>query len=256
MKHFFFLLLAISLYSPTLSGQNDGLTNFIEQHKSAQGFTYAFLSKDLFEVATQSNLKNEDWRGLHHVVKNMGSLRILAAEKLENARPLYQEAKALVPSDEFDELLTVRDGSENVRIWAKSEETMVTDLILLVGSQDEFVLVCFAGNLELGNVADLANLFEAGKVAQLAHTSETVAIDFGISPNPNNGQFSLSYSDEQDLPAQLLVMDQNGRSVSTLNLSASAAQDVSLQNLSAGIYWVQLKTQNGKIGMKQVQVIK
>ena len=96
MKHFFFLLLASLLVSPTLFGQNDALQNFIEQHKSDQGFTYAFLSKDLFEVATQSNLNDEDWKGLHNVVKNIGSLRILA------------------------------------------------------------------GNLELGNVADLANLFEAG----------------------------------------------------------------------------------------------
>lgn len=256
MKQFFLLLLAIPLFFPTLSAQNDGLQIFIDQHKSDQGITYAFLSKDLFEVATESNVKNEDWKGLHNVVKNIGSLHILAGDSIETALLLYKSAKSLIPSDEFDELLTVRDGNENVRIWVKSEEDMVTDLVLLVGSPDEFVLVCFAGNLELGNIADLANLFEAGKAQQLARTSEAMSINFGLSPNPSNGQFTLTYADELDTPNLLSVMDQNGRQISTVALNETSTQQVTLQNLPAGLYWIQLKTQNGKVGVKQMQVVK
>ncbi len=256
MKQIFFLLLSFALLSPTLSAQSNALQTFVEQHKSDQGFTYAFLSKDLFEVATQSNIKNEDWKGLHNVVKNMGSLHILAADSIGNALPLYKEARALVPGDEFDELLTVRDGKSNVRVWAKTAENIVTDLVLLVGSPDEFVLVCFAGNLELGNVADLAKLFEDGKAKQLARSSETVAITFDINPNPSNGQINLSYTDEQDPPALLSVMDQNGRTVSSITLSGAGTQQVMLNDLPAGLYWVQLKTQGGKVGMKQVQIVK
>jgi Domain of unknown function (DUF4252) len=159
----------------------------MDQHKDDHGFTYAFLSNELFEVATQNKVKDEDWKGLQHVVKNIGSLRILAGDSLQTGLALYREVKALIPADEYNELLTVRDGNQNVRIWVKSEESMVTDLILLVGSPAEFVLVCFAGNLELGNISDLANLLETGKAQQLARSSEAVAIDFGISPNPSNG---------------------------------------------------------------------
>jgi len=256
MKHFFLLLFAIHLCSPTLVAQNFALQNFMDQHKDDQGFTYAFLSKELFEVAAQNKVKDEDWKGLQHAVKNIGSLRILAGDSLQSGLALYKEVKALIPTDEYNELLTVRDGNQNVRIWVKSEESMVTDLILLVGSPDEFVLVAFAGNLELGNISDLANLFETGKAQQLARTSEAVAIDFGISPNPGNGQFVLSYTDEQDPPSQLSVMDQNGRQVSSLSLSNTNSQQVTLRDLPAGLYWIQLKTQSGKVGVKQMQLIK
>lgn len=256
MKHFFFLLLAFCLFSPTLSSQHYALNGFVEQHKNDQRFTYAFLSKDLFEVTTQSNVKDEDWKRLQNVVKNIGSLSILAADSIENGLPLYKEVRKLIQGDEFDELLTVRDGNENVRVWAKSEENIVTDLILLVGSPDEFVLVCFAGNLELGNISELAELFDPGQVEQLAKTAQAVAIDFNISPNPNNGQFNLSYSDEQDTPTQMLIIDQSGRQISALNLSAVASQQLVLQDIPAGLYWVQLKTQKGKIGVKQLQIVK
>jgi hypothetical protein len=256
MKHLSLLLLACSLCSPTLFAQNVDFQNFIDQHKEDPGFSYAFLSKELFEVATQNKIKDEDWKGLHNVVKNIGSLRILAGDSIQNGLPLYKEAKALISSDEYDEILTVRDGNENVRIWVKSEENMVTDLVLLVGSPDEFVLVCFAGNLELGNISDLANLFEAGKAQQLARSSQAIAIDFSISPNPSNGQFTMVYTDAQDIPSQLSVMDQNGRQISTLSLSNTVSQQVVLRDLPAGFYWLQLKTQLGKVGVKQIQIVK
>ena len=256
MKHFFLLLLAMVLTTNAANAQHDALTGFIEKHKSDRAFTYAFLSKDLFEVVTQANIEEKDWKNLHNVVKNIGSLSFLAADSIENALPLYKEVLALVPTDEFDELLTVRDGKENVRIWAKTEESVVTDLILLVGSPDEFVLVCFTGNLELGNIAELAALFEAGEMEQLAQTTEAVAIDFNISPNPSDGEFTLSYDNELDPSALLAIIDQNGRQLSSLNLSGFPIQQVLLPELPSGLYWVQLKTRGGKIGVKQVQIIK
>ena len=256
MKRFFFFLLLLPLFSPTLFAQNAPIQGFIEQHKNESGFIHAFLSKDLFEMATQTELKNEDWNGLHNVVKNIGSLSILAADSIQNAPQLYKEAKALIPSESFDELLAVRDGSDNVRIWVKSEENVVTDLVLLVGAREEFVLVCFSGKLELGNLSELAQLFEAGKVEQLARTSERLSIEFGMSPNPSRDQFTLSYSDEQDPPSQLSMLDQNGRQILSIRLSETPTQTVVLPDIAAGVYWVQVKTRGGKIGMKQMQIVR
>lgn len=256
MKHFFSWLSATLFFIPLLSGQNTAIQGFIDQYKSNPEFTYAFLSKDLFEVATQSTVKSEDWGRLHQVVKNIGSLSILTSDSVADGISLYKEAKTLVPQDEFDELLTVRDGNDNVRIWVKTEETMVSDLILLVGSPADFVLICFSGNLELGNIGELASMFESAKVEQLAKTSEALSIDFNINPNPSNGQFNLLYPDEQDPVSQLSILDQNGRQLAQMSLSGNNAQQVAFRDLPAGIYWVQVKTQKGKIGIKQLQIVK
>lgn len=253
MKHFLFLLLAPT---PTLFAQNVSLNDFIAQHKQEQGFTYAFLSKELLEVTVKSDLKNEDWNGLQNVVKNIGSLSILAADSTTEGPSLYKQAKSLINPDDFETLLTVRDESTNVRVWVKSEDALVTDLILLIGAPDAFVLACFTGNLELGNLAELATLFEAGKVEQLARSSEAVAIDFEISPNPSNGSFTLTYSNEQDPPSQMLVMDQSGRQIATISLYGTPSQSMFLGDLNSGIYWIQVKTQQGKLGIKQLQIVR
>ncbi len=254
MKKIHLLLASFVLLATSAFAQHAGLNGFIDQHKTDQGFTFAYLSKDLFEVAAKSQIEAKDWAKVHNVVKNVGSLRILVGDSITDGQALYREARDLVPTTEFDELLAVRDGKDNVRVWAKEAEAVVTDLVLLVGSADEFVLVCFSGQLELGNIVELAQLFDTESTVQLAKTTEAVAIDFTISPNPNPGTFNLTYSDAQDAPVSLTVTDQNSRLVTTKNLSESAAQQVTLTDISTGTYWVQVKTKQGKIGVKQMQV--
>lgn len=118
------------------------------------------------------------------------------------------------------------------------------------------MLVCFAGALELGNLAELARLFDTNAAEDLVSAAKVVAINFQISPNPSNGVFTLTYTDEQDAPALLRVADQNGRPVSQLRLSGAATQQVALSDLPAWLYWVQMKIAPGKIGIKQLQIIK
>lgn len=256
MKKTNLLLFLVFLLAGPANAQRDALDNFTEQHRRDESFTYAYLSKDLFEVVGHSGIGDRDWKKLHSVVKNIGSLSILASDSIANGQALYKEALRLVPNDEFDELLAVRDGETNVRIWSKDEGDAVTDLILLTGSTDAFVLVRFAGSLELGNVSELARLFEAGEAERLVRATEAVALDFRISPNPNGGEFTLSCADENDLPEFLSVTGQDGRQLASLSLSGDAAQQVALRDLPSGVYWLQLKSRSGKIGVKQLQIAK
>jgi hypothetical protein len=53
----------------------------------------------------------------------------------------------------------------------------------------------------------------------------------------------------------LSVTDLSGKVVKSLNLTQQTNQTVNLSELSAGSYWVQIKTEKGKIGVKQVQMV-
>ncbi|MBK7936275.1 MAG: DUF4252 domain-containing protein [Lewinellaceae bacterium] len=254
MKKINLLFCLVFLFACPALAQTDALHRFIEEHKSDKSFTFAYLSKDLFEVVSASDIADKDWKKLHNVVKNIGSLSILAADSITNGTSLYKETLRLMPTDEFDVLLTVQDGPTNVRIWSRDEEEAITDLVMLVGAPEEFVLICFAGQLELGNISELARLLDADEVDHLARATETVALDFRISPNPNNGKFNLSATDAKDPLLSLSITDQNGRLISSLNLSGDPVQQVTLPDLPSGLYWLQVKSQSGKIGVKQLHI--
>ncbi len=256
MKQLFLSIAILTLTASVCFSQTTPLQDFIDKYKNEVPFSYAFLSKDMFEVATKQSVEDSDWKKIHNVVRNIGSLSILVADSIQTSEALYKEALNAVPVSDFDELLTVKDGKDKVRIWVKEDATVLTDLVLLVGTEDEFVLVCFSGNLELTNLTDLVGLFNADSAEQLAKTSQAIAADFSISPNPSSGTFVLGFGMPGDVATQLTVLDQNGRQLSVVNLSGAASQTISMLDLPTGLYWAQVKTQQGKVGVKQLQIMK
>jgi|GEM_PF-224007 len=257
MKKFFLSLSALLLTALLAFAQNEALDQFVNRYKNYDQFTFAFLSKELFDVTSRSNqIDQKDLQQLHQMIKNFGSLRILAADSITNGTALYQEAQRLVPTADMEALLTVRDGQETVRIWVKETDNLVTDLILLVGAPEEFVLICFTGQLELSQIKDLSNPLKPQNAGQLAKLAQQTAIDFSIGPNPSRGELILTYQDAEDAPAILTLIDVNGRRLSTLNLSGQPNESIKLDHLPDGLYWIQVQTLKGKVGLKQVQLLK
>lgn len=256
MKKCFLLLSMCLLTTALIHAQESQLHQFVNKYKNEPGFTFAYLSKELFEVVSKSNIKDQDWQKLHRFVKDLGSLHVLATDSAANAPALYREALAAVPQDEYGELLTVRDGKENVRIWAKDAGEAVTDLVLLVGAPDEFVLINFSGSIDLGHLADLGRLFDAQEAGQLAQVTRAASIDFAVSPNPSQGEINIRYDAPEDQPQLLTVIDAQGRRVANQTLSGQPVQTIQLRELTPGLYWLQLQTRKGNIGIKQVQIIR
>jgi hypothetical protein len=54
----------------------------------------------------------------------------------------------------------VRDGQENVRIWSRDKGTIIEELLLLVGSPDEFVLLSLTGKIDLDKISELSNTLD------------------------------------------------------------------------------------------------
>ncbi|MCA0238650.1 MAG: DUF4252 domain-containing protein [Bacteroidetes bacterium] len=252
-----FLLLPAFLFACLLHAQtSDALQSFVQKHKNDPAFTFAFISKDLLNVTLKTDVSNEDWKKIQHVVKDIGSLHILASEKVSNGLQLYKEAYNLVDENELSALLAVRDDQTAVRIWAKEESDLLTDIVLLVGAPENFVLILFHGQIDLGDLPSLAALFDATDAKNLAERSAQNKTEFQISPNPSKGSITLKYAAKDDAPVSMSIIDQNGRQVSSIQLSGQSQEQIELGHLNSGTYWVQLVTRQGKVGIQQLQLIR
>jgi hypothetical protein len=70
----------------------------------------------------------------------------------------YNEAIAKINTKEFEVLMTIKDDGENVRFLTKENaQGNISELLLMVGGGDEFVLLSFVGNLDLQKISRLAN---------------------------------------------------------------------------------------------------
>ncbi len=256
MKKMILSLSALLLTTGFAFAQNTSLTDFVNKYKEQDGFTYALLNKELFEVTIKADVRDKDWQKAHRVIKEIGHLTILVADSTDNALELYTEAKSLVVTSEYDELMSVKDGRDRVRLWAKSDDSMLEDVILLVSSEREFVLINLQGNVDLSNINELMDLFHSDEAKSLAQNAEQSSAALSISPNPGTGLFNLVFDPQDGVPTQIIVSDAQGRRVKDLSLSGQYSQQLDLSALNNGVYYLQLRTNQGKVAVKQVQIMR
>lgn len=159
-KQFFLLPLFVLVTILSAAAQNDGITRFFKQYEDDERFTMVFVSPKMFQMVSKIETDDEDWNKVREVVKDLGGLRVLTADSIADGLEMYKTALSRVPQNEYAELLTVRDGKENVRIWIKDSGNIIEELLLLVGSPDEFTMLSFTGKIDLDKISELSKTLD------------------------------------------------------------------------------------------------
>ncbi len=149
------------------TAQNDAITRFFNQYADDERFTVVYIAPKLFQLAAKIETDDEDWNNIREVVKDLGGLRVLTADSIADGLALYKAALSKVPTSEYSELLTVRDKDENVRIWTKDSGNIISELLLLVGKPDQFVLLSFTGKIDLDKISSLSKVLDIKGADQL-----------------------------------------------------------------------------------------
>ncbi len=173
MKQLIFSLLLLFAGAFSASAQNDAITRFFDQYAEDERFTVVYIAPKLFQLAAKIETDDEDWNNIREVVKDLGGLRVLVADSISDGVALYKSALSKVPTNEYSELLTVRDKDEHVRIWTKDAGNIIEELLLLVGKPDEFVLLSFTGKIDLDKISSLAKVLDVKGADQLEKIKTT-----------------------------------------------------------------------------------
>lgn len=153
MKKLFSVFVMVFILSGTLSAQNDAIDRFFEAYQDKEEFTTVYVSPKMFQMVAK--VAGDEMEGdLADVVKDLRGLQILKTEV--DALKYYKEAITKIPTSEYELLVKVREEEQNVRIFSKGEGDIINEVLVLVGGQDEFVLLSFVGKIDITKLARLA----------------------------------------------------------------------------------------------------
>jgi vacuolar-type H+-ATPase subunit F/Vma7 len=152
MKSIFSLAIAM-LFSLSMFSQSDAIERFFKDYQEDENFTVVYVSPKMFQMVSKATSEAED-KELSAIVKDLKGLRILTSKV--NPDKTYKEANRRLNIKEYEELVTVRDKESNVRFVTKESNGLISELLLLVGGKDEFVMMSFVGNIDLNKIAKLA----------------------------------------------------------------------------------------------------
>lgn len=171
MKSLVIILLAIVGFGPFVNGQNDGISKYFDQYLEDERFTAVYVSSKLFQMVSRLDLQaiddidDKEAKIAMEVLSQLKGLRVLTTEV--TPQTFYKEALQRLKVDDYEVLLTVRDEDENVRIWVKDEGEVINELLLLVGGNDEFVLLSLIGNIDLNKISTLSKTLDIEGIEHL-----------------------------------------------------------------------------------------
>ena len=135
--------------------QSNAIDKYFKQYKDDERFTMVYISPKMFEMAVKVAEENVE-EDVVDMLREIEGLKILTTD--ENPNSFYKEALKKINTKEYEELMTVRDDGQNVQFLVKDQQNgdIVKELLLLVGGEDEFVLMSFVGKIDLKKIGKLA----------------------------------------------------------------------------------------------------
>ncbi|MEL6922752.1 MAG: DUF4252 domain-containing protein [Bacteroidota bacterium] len=165
MKYISLIIIAFVCSIANVNAQQDAISKYFDDYMEDERFTVVYVSAKLFDMVTKFDITEiedadePEVRAAMEVLKDLRGLRVLTTDI--NPMEVYKEAKSKINTDTYEMLLTVRDKGENVRFWIKDgDNDIINELLLLVGSEDEFVLLSLIGNIDLDKISSLAKTMD------------------------------------------------------------------------------------------------
>lgn len=153
MKFFTFIFSLTLLLANSLNGQSDAIEKFFKDYQENDNFSSVYVSPKMFKMVSKATSEQNN-QELTSILQDLKGLRILTTKV--NSEKVYKEANQRLAVKEYEELMTVREKNSNVRFLTKESGNTITELLLLVGSADEFTMLSFTGNIDLNKISKLA----------------------------------------------------------------------------------------------------
>lgn len=156
MKRFMLLLLLAVTSMQLFAQQGSGIDRFFEKYESDQTFTLISVTPKMFSMFSKLDINSTEGKQFLQIVKKIRGLRILAKENTKGGNQLFKEASSML-NREFEELMTVRNGKDDLRFMVKENaKGNIAELIMLVGSDNEFLAMSLVGDIDLNEISQIA----------------------------------------------------------------------------------------------------
>lgn len=149
----FTVMFAMSL---ALQAQDDAISRFFEKYQNDDGFTQINITSRMFGLFTDMEVENEEDQEVLDAISDLTGLKILVKDHASNGKALYKEAFAKLPKGEFDELMSIRDGDQDMKFLIKEKEGKISELLMIAGGDGDFFIMSILGNIDLKQISKLS----------------------------------------------------------------------------------------------------
>ena len=152
------VIFSAMMFPVAAMAQNDAVSKFFSKYQNDETFTYANISSKMFSMFTNMEVENKEDQEVLNAISKLKGLRILQKDDARNARELYKEALGLIPTKEYEELMSIRDEDKDMKFFVKEISAgKIGELLMIMGGNDEFMVLTLFGEIDLKQVGRMGS---------------------------------------------------------------------------------------------------
>ncbi len=153
------VLIVASSFSIFSYGQGAVMTKYFEKFADNEDFTKVSVSSKMFSLFTEIEGSTEDEKEFLDAISKLKGMKAVVGEDVASSesKKLYTNATSDVDKEGYEELMTVTDAKENVKIAIKESGGIIEELVLVVGGKSNFALISLFGEIDLKKISKLAS---------------------------------------------------------------------------------------------------
>lgn len=149
-------LLIIALCTSQLAFAQGTIDKFFQKYQDDPAFTVINITPKMFGMFSKLSMDDPDAKKIVNVASKLKGMRILIKEDAKDGQRLYKEAATFLGNG-LEELMTVRDKESDVKFMVKEHANgNIAELVMLVGTTDEFVALSLFGDISLTELSSIA----------------------------------------------------------------------------------------------------
>ncbi len=165
-------MIALMMVAVNAVFAQDAISKFFTKYQSDESFSQVTVSSKMFNLFTNMEVESKEDQEVLNAISKLKGLRILAKENTSDARALYKEAFALIPTKEFEELMSVRDKDKDMKFYIKESGGKISELVMIMGGTDDFMVMSLFGEIDLKQVSKIGKKMNVDGLQKLEKMNE------------------------------------------------------------------------------------
>jgi hypothetical protein len=145
----------LMMCSIAASAQSDAIAKFYTKYQNDESFSQVTISGKMFSMMANIEGETEEEKAMINTISKIKGLKILSKSEARNSRELYKEAISMIPTNSFEELMSIRDKDKDMKFFTKESGGKISELVMVMGGNEEFMVLSLFGEINLKDISKI-----------------------------------------------------------------------------------------------------
>lgn len=167
-----YLPLIMLMLAQSAFAQRNAISEYFSDYEYDRSNTVVSVSGKMFSLFTNFEVEDAEDQAIIDMMSKLDGLKVISNTNMKDGYAEYRKALSMIPLDEYEELMTVRDEERDMKFLIVEKENRISELLMVSGSRREFFILSIFGDIDLKQIALLSKRMDIDGLEELENLND------------------------------------------------------------------------------------